>query len=220
MIELSLLEILPPPQRLALAYAPARFRPHFLAFFALDTRLATLVRGASEPMLGQLRLAWWRDRLTEDSGKWPSGEPVLEALQSWQGGHGVLGQMVDGWELMLDDAPLSPAALSHHAQARAAGFSALAGLVGSDAAAQDAHRMGCNWALADLASHLGDPAETAAVLELALLQDWKQTRLPRALRPLAVLHGMAGQAMKRDLTGGLATRPAILAAIRLGLLGR
>jgi len=54
---------LPTASRLALAYAPAKARLQTLALFALDTRLAGLLRNSSEPMLAQLRLSWWRETL-------------------------------------------------------------------------------------------------------------------------------------------------------------
>ena len=46
---------LPPPWRLALAYAPGSVSAAWAAFLALDIRLAGLVRGAREPLLAQVR---------------------------------------------------------------------------------------------------------------------------------------------------------------------
>ena len=59
----SLLLGLTPLHRLALAYAPAASRGAWLGFLALDMRLAAIVRAAREPMIGQIKLAWWRERL-------------------------------------------------------------------------------------------------------------------------------------------------------------
>ena len=56
----ELLDTLAPMHRLALAYAPAEARPAWAGLLALDARLAGVVRAAREPVLGQLRLAWWR----------------------------------------------------------------------------------------------------------------------------------------------------------------
>ncbi len=41
---------------------PWRFRPAFAALFAIDVALADVVRATSEPVLGAIRLAWWRER--------------------------------------------------------------------------------------------------------------------------------------------------------------
>jgi phytoene synthase len=57
---------LPIERRLALAYAPGRARAATLGLFALDAALGNLVRAAREPLLGQMRLAWWREEL----GSW------------------------------------------------------------------------------------------------------------------------------------------------------
>jgi phytoene synthase len=76
---------IPPLQRLALAYAPAKSRAPLIALFALDARLADIVRHAHEPMLAQLRLAWWREQLTGGSGGPASGDPLLALLREWLG---------------------------------------------------------------------------------------------------------------------------------------
>jgi len=222
MTDASLIALLPPAQRLALAYAQVSSRQPFLAFFALDARLAGIVRAASEPVLGQLRLAWWRDRLAEEHALWPAGEPVLAALHSWMGQHHGLGELVDGWEAMLGEAPLSDHALAQHATGRAAAFAALAGLTGCEAAAEDAGRMGHNWGLADLAAHVTHGDEQAAAAQLMAHRNWNQTALPRALRPLTVLHGLARREIFGRETTARRRQPiaTILAAIRLGLLGR
>ena len=61
---------------------------------------------AREPLLGQVRLAWWRDRLGQDPADWPAGEPLLAALRGWQPQFAALAALVDGWELLLGAPPL------------------------------------------------------------------------------------------------------------------
>lgn len=210
----SLVEALPMARRLALAYAPAEAREPLLAFLALDVRLAGIVRHSHEPMLAQLRLAWWREQLQQDGGAWPTGEPLLAALRSWNGRHGVLAALADGWEGMAGAAPLAPAVFEQLAQARAEGFAALA-----DGHAE-ARRMGRNWALADIAARLSHPQEQAAALDLARRQDWRGASLPRTLRPLAVLHGLAARALRRGGNLDRISPTDLLAALRIGLVGR
>jgi 15-cis-phytoene synthase len=211
------LAAVPTEQRLALAYAGSGQHPVLLGFFALDARLAAIVRGASEPLLGQVQLAWWRDQLALPSELRPRGEPLLALLGAWQGEGASLSALVDGWELLLDSGPLDRTALAAHAEARARGWAALARLAGAPAHADEAQRAGRNWAAVDLAMRLGQGDEHAAARALAEQQDWRPLRLPRSLRPLAVLHGLArrrrGQAELLD--GPL----ALGAALRLGLFG-
>lgn len=201
-----ILASLPPVQRVALAYAPRMARGAWLGFLALDTRLAGLVRETREPMLGQIRLAWWRERLAEPPEQRPKGEPLLALLGA---DAAVFAPLVDGWEALLGEAPLPPESLAEFARGRADALGGLARLLGhsGEAGAQ----VGRSWALADLARRLSHPEERAHVAALAAGEGRLQ-RLPRDMRPLIVLHGLA----HRNRNGPT----ALLAALRLGIFGR
>lgn len=216
----SILDILPTDQRLALAYAPRRARPATLALMGLDARLAALVRSSREPILGQLRCAWWRDMLARPAAERPIGDPLLEALAAWEGGEADLGGLIDGWEGMLGEAPLESAVFEALAEARAASWARLASLLGADNQRGECERAARNWAFADIAAHLADPAERARVLELTLSQDWRRPALGRTMRPLGVLHGLARRATRRGGSALLDGPGDLLAALRLGMLGR
>jgi 15-cis-phytoene synthase len=71
---------LTPPERLALAYTPRAMRDSFSLLLRLDSRFATIVANVSEPLFGQLKLAWWRDALLAGSAEGPKGEPLLASL--------------------------------------------------------------------------------------------------------------------------------------------
>jgi 15-cis-phytoene synthase len=212
----QLLESLGPINRLALSYAPASSRVQLLGFLALDARLAGIVRNSREPMLAQLRLAWWREQLSGEASRWPEGEPLLVALRSWENRHGALLPLVDGWEAMTGDAPLAQEAFLQLADGRASAFAALVG----PAFADEGKRLGRNWALADMSGRLTNPEERATVATLAKAQDWRPGRLPRALRPLVVLHGLAARSLRAGANGVRVSPFSLLAAVRLGLLGR
>ena len=218
MIPDVLIEQLPVHLRLALSYAPAHARGLTLGLLALDCRLAGIVRNSREPLLGQVRLAWWRDRFGEQPEAWPEGEPLLALLRPWADQSAALSGLVDGWEGLFGDPPLSGEALGRLADGRASAFGGLARLLKAEP--DEAIRAGRGWALVDLSGKLGDPDERAEARNLAEQQDWRRPSLPRSLRPLAVLHGLARRAMTRGdsqlLSGGVAG----LVALRLGLLGR
>lgn len=216
-VDQTLLDLLPPVQRLALAYAPARARPAWLALLALDARLGQLLRGAREPILTQIRLAWWRDRVREPATAWPQGEPLLAALADWHGQHGKLEALIDGWEMLLGEASLPGSALAGFVAGRAAAMSALALVVGRPDAADNAYRTGAGWAIADLAAHLSHPDERIAAQGLADQHEWHASRLPRVLRPLAILNGLAARSLKDRGTNG--ERGDFFLAMRLGILG-
>ena len=182
---------LPPPLRLAVAYAPAAARAAWTALVVFDQRLARAVAGADEPLIGQLKLAWWRDRMREPASRWPAGEPLLAALAAFDAERAALEALVDGWEGLIGEGH-GQAERDMLAEARAGAVAALARLLGSavdpDAIAALAHR----WT---------KPGTQPAVI-----------RLPRALRPLVILANLPAP----DDAGPL----ALLRIVRLGILGR
>lgn len=207
------LDDLPLARRLALAYAPAMVRAQALSVLALDQRLSQIVHSSSEPMLAQIKLAWWRERLLEGPELWPQGEPLLAHLRSWRGATARLAELVDGWECLLAD-DLAEEVLHEYAQGRASAWQALARAEQSAVVLKSAS----DWALADLALHLGDGSGGALVR--GLMESSPPRRLPREVRSLAVLHGLTRRALEngsRDILDGPA---AGLVALRIGLLGR
>jgi phytoene synthase len=217
-IEDLLVETLPTVSRLALAYAPKSARMQTLALLALDTRLAGLLRNSREPMLAQLRLSWWRESLGQPAAKWPEGEPLLAALRTWDGHHGGLASLVNGWEALTGAAPLPESALETMAQGRAAAFATLAQALDARDDLRAVQRLARSWALADLAMRLGHERERESAGTLALADRAQGLRLSRPLRPLMVLHGLALRRL--DKGEEAATSPAaVLKAMRLGLLG-
>jgi phytoene synthase len=210
------IDALPAPQRLALGYAAARSRAATLALLLLDARLAAVLRGRREPLATQLRLAWWRDVLAKPKDEWPLGEPLLEALRRWRD-PAALASLPAAWEALLAE-DLSVEAIAGFADGRALGFAALARELEIHEVEQaaDAARI---WALADLAANLTDSAERTRVVEHAR-SFARPARLPRPLRPLAVLAGLGAAALARG-GGDLLTGPSgMLLALRIGVTGR
>jgi len=213
----ELLDQLPAERRLALAYAPAAFRADTLAVFLLDLRLARLVAQQREPLLTQLRLAWWRDRLTEEPTGFHHDEPLLKLLEDWGPHRAGLRALVDGWEALLVDPPVTDDAIALFANGRGLAFAALAERCGALTYAPEARRAAANWALADLAVRTSDASEAERVQRAAASADWRRAQLPRVLRPLAVLYGLARR--KRGKARLLARTSDGFAAIRLGIFG-
>jgi len=212
----ALLETLPPPMRLALAYAPKAARADWLTLLAFDQRLAGIVSKQREPIFAQLQLAWWRDRLHESPAARPSGEPLLARLSDWHAHDEALIGLVDGWELRIGDESLGVAAIERFAAARGAVTGALASRLAADsiAAAARARR----WSLAEIAAGANDNDRQIALGKLAA-EPAIGRRSERTLRPLHVLERLALGAVHRDKQAapGLG---AMLAAVRVGLIGR
>jgi phytoene synthase len=212
-----IIQDLPMAHRLALAYAPAASREDTLNLLALDARLAGIVRGKGEAIIAQMKLAWWRDRLRDDPANWPKGEPLLARLQEGSIAAGVFAPMVDGWEVLLAER-LEAGHIHEFADGRAQGWAGLAEATGADR--ESARRAGREFALADLAVHLGDRGEAREVRATALDQGWQPPRLGRKLRSLAVLHALARRALRQDHGELLAGPGAALLAMRVGIAGR
>lgn len=203
-----------PVERMAVGYAPANDRLRWLGLFALDRRFAQIVRGAREPMLGQLRLSWWRETLALPVAQRPRGDALIAALACWPDA-APLAALADGWEGMLGDAPLDPATFAALAGARGEAMAAIARDGGAHEHAERATALGYRWALADLAAHLSDARERATVAALHRAAPRPSGAWPRALRPIAVLENLASREM-----AGVPRWPGLLAAMRIGLAGR
>ena len=224
------MQIMPnhPEHRLAIGYAPEAVRAALAALFTLDERLAGIVARTGEPMIGLMRLVWWRDALTAlDTAPVPS-EPLLAAaaaLVACGVPGAALAAMVEGWEALIDDPALGDETVAIHARARGAGLFGLAGTILSVVDEQRTHLLlaGEGWARADLARHVGDADRAAAILSSARAPlttvPWPW---PRALRPLAQLAMLALDDVERGV--GRWRRPAsparLLRILRLQTFGR
>lgn len=183
-----------------LAYAPAQARAALAALVALDDALALLLRTTREPMLGQMRLAWWRDALARLDQAPPPGEPVLQALAAEVLPSGVSGSelaaITDGWEVLVGEDALGAAALGRFAAGRGMLF-ALAGRVLGAGESDPLEAAGRGWALADLARNLDSAQEAAEARKLAapLLDAAVSSRWSRNARALGAMAHLA----RRDL---------------------
>lgn len=209
-------EALGAPERLALAYASARTRPVTLALLTLDARLAAILRGRREPIVTQLRLAWWRDVLARPAAEWPRGEPLLDALRTWRD-PSCLAALPGGWEALVAD-ELTPAAIAEFVDGRGQAFACLARELGISAR-EDAAAAARVWALADLAAHLSDGPERALVVEYGRTLP-APPRLSASLRPLAVLAALGWAALDRGGAPLLSGPRSALRALRIGMTGR
>jgi phytoene synthase len=182
---------LDPERRLALAYVPAAVRPAVEALWRLDAAFAAILATGTQPLVSQMRLAWWREALQRLDIAPPPAEPVLQALAAnvlptVRGAE--LAEMEEAWLILLADGPLGAEDLADYA-ARRGGllFRYSARLLGDSAFAVD--HAGALWALADLARH------SRRAGEVKNSPSESQVKWPAKLRPL----GMLAMLAKRDL---------------------
>lgn len=111
---------LPPPANLAVAYTPVAFRPAFTLLLQLDMRFADIVRKAREPMIAQIKLAWWRDAFAAEPALRPKGEPLLQSLGACGDTikFSALEDLVSAWELLLGEDEWAAEDVEAHAALR------------------------------------------------------------------------------------------------------
>lgn len=211
---------LSPECELAVAYTPAALRDAMRTSLALDQRIGRIVAATSEPIMGQMRLAWWRDMLGIEPSARPRGDPVLDAIGAhWAGGENALVELVDGWEVLIACDALDAEELRRVAQGRNAPFVELFG--GEEPNIRSRVKAaGTRYCLADIASRISDRQEREAAIRLGLELEPGNIRLPREARGLAVLEALAIRALKRGGRPLMEGRGAGLAAFRAGFLGR
>lgn len=205
-------ELLSPDMRLAAAYSKASIRPAVVALFALDRTLGMAVSQASQPISGQLRLAWWRDLLGSDAAPVAGSHPVVKAIAPLTRNdqlRGAMTAMVNGWERLFEDD-----ALAGYAEGRGHGLFEAIGAVHEVPVPYDAGRA---WALTDLAFHSSDRALAERALTLA--RGFAPSgKVPR---PLAILDCFAQRDAARGLERGSAesTPSRLWDALRGALAG-
>lgn len=196
--------LLAPLPRLLASYAGHGAQQHRL-LWAYDARLADVVRTTREPMVGQMRLAWWDEVLTDDTQIKGKGDPLVDALRANPGflarRPGMLA-MIDGWEVLLDALPLEEAALRTYAEGRGGGL--------FQAMEPDAHpKAGALWVLWDLSGHIGDPVTAQRAVDLAqqYLAAPRARSKPLRLATALARHDIArGRSAPSTLTPGLYAR--------------
>jgi len=92
---------------LVVRQVPDDARPAFEALFQIDSAMGDVVARATQPALGAVKLAWWRERLEELDGTAPPEEPRLKAAAEHLLSKGISGHelavLEDGWVTLLEE---------------------------------------------------------------------------------------------------------------------
>ena len=177
-------------------YWPVALRPAFDALFAIDDALAEVVRTTSEPALGAIRLAWWREALERLDTSPPPAEPRLQAVASELLPRGISGHhlaaLEAGWTALLDEPPWDEAQVAVIAERGRRLFAIAARLLG--ASEQELGEAGAAFAFADAARHCNDRA--SAELLVAAGRSLERRLFAKPLRPLTALAALAFRDLK------------------------
>ena len=204
-----------------MSYAPAAVRPGLAAIFALDERLGAIVAGTTEPTIGLIRLAWWREALERIDTAPASAEPLLRNLAGNVVAAGLGGAQLAGleagWAAMLDGDDEAGTVGRFARERGGVLFGLAAQLLGSEDPRLPI--AGEVWSLVDLAYRHSSPSMRAAALRRARDRSGEIAGRPWSsdARPLAALLALA----RRDLAGehpraqGSPARVARMLAMRL-----
>lgn len=186
------------------------------AVFALDARLAAIVRSTREPMLGRIRLTWWRDALAAlDEGARVPDEPVLLGIAAAGVSGAALADLAEGWMILLDEDYAATERLEAYAELRGGTVFAVLGRLSGAMAGLDV--AGAGWALADLAAHVSD-ADVATNVRLRAVERLTNAfdrRWRREERSIGLLAWLA----LVDL-GASSPLVRLLSTLRFRLIGR
>lgn len=183
----------------ATLFAPAAARPQLFALHAFDLSLAEVVRTTTEPQIGMIRLAWWRDSVERAREKPVAGQPVLAAVAAAGLDTEGLAALAEAHMDVLDSAEIG--------ESGAQLFRCAAALLGAtgDAGLPEA---GHFWAQANA-------RRRGAAMEMAMPD---RMRFAPAIRPVTALAAVARRdaAGKREPRGAAGRQFAILRHILTG----
>lgn len=98
-----------PDRYLTALFAPVDRRGPLFALYALNVELARIRESVSEPMMGQIRLQWWRDAIAEAYVGAPRSHQVVallaRAIRRHDLSRGLFEAMLDARERDLRDEP-------------------------------------------------------------------------------------------------------------------
>jgi phytoene synthase len=87
---------------------PRRSRTAIETLFAIDAALGDVVLRSTDPALGRIKLAWWREQLEALGSAAPPAEPRLQAAAALLA-HDISGrdltELEAGWATLLDPQP-------------------------------------------------------------------------------------------------------------------
>jgi 15-cis-phytoene synthase len=191
---------LDPDRQLALAYVAVARREAIRALWTLDAAIGAVLSGGREPMISQIRLAWWRQELERLDNSTAPAEPVLRTVQKHVLPLGISGaelsKMEEGWSVLLSPDPLTPDDLRTYGEMRGGLLFAFSARILGGEAGEPVRRGGEAWALVDLARH-SNPQDARAALTEARSRSGGRTGWPSRLRPIGMLSVLA----RRDSKG-------------------
>lgn len=188
---------------LAAQYASSACRRDLLSVWQLDARLRRIFLNAREVTLGEIKLAWWEERLRGLRTDAVPPEPLLRQLAAVPTiDVSDLADMADGWRALFADRPWADKLCDHASIRGRALMRASAAALGGELI-EPMLRAGEGFALVDLARRHPDREvqEAALAAARARFRDLDSTLWPRAIRPVGMLVMLARADARRGVFG-------------------
>lgn len=203
-------------------FAPADRREDLFALYAFNYEVAKTREVVSEPLLGQIRLQWWREAIAEiyagGQRRHEVAEPLAQAIQRHGLPQALFDRLIEARAFDLEGAaPATLEALEDYADATGGALAELAlhvlGAAGPAALAA-ARRVGTAWALTGLARAVPFHARARRqYLPVSVMKETSASELDLfELRPTAALAEAVRQvadAARRHLAAARTARPAV-----------
>jgi phytoene/squalene synthetase len=222
---------------LTVVAAPGAAAADLAVLYAVNLELALVQDSVSEPMLGRIRLQWWREALAELQAGRVRRHAVLESLAALQARHPLdpahFERLIEAREAAFDDIiPNDLAALEAHADATSGAVLRLAAeAAGLDPAAGDLpdliRHVGIAYGLAGTARTVLHHAQRRRTLLPARLQEKHGVSLdllyelkPQPGLPAAIAELAAAARGHLDAARRIPAPKPLLPALRIGTLAR
>lgn len=205
-------------------FAPAARREDLFALYAFNLAIAKTRELVNEPLIGEMRLQWWRDALAAIHAGHPPAHPVATALGDAIARHGLartrFEALIDARAFdLMDEPPTDARALESYAEASSAPLARLAlDILGAsgEGAREAGRHVAIAWALTGLLRAVPTHARTgrrilpratderATVIEIAAmaqahLREARALRrgMPRVALPVLLLAPLADRYLRR-----------------------
>ena len=216
-------------------FAPRALRSRLNVLYAFNHELAKTAETVSQPIAGQIRLQWWRDRIAELYGGVAIDHPLTAALRDVIAAHDLprdlFDALIDAREHDLDEAPFATTSdFETYADATSANVMRLAARIlgAGDTLDSDARELGIAYAITGLCRALPYhaagrrlmlPMDRLASAGLSAEDVFARTAIERTRKLIQDLAALA----RRHLQAGRGHRhprqilPALLAAATVPL---
>ncbi len=190
--------ILFPDYQLCLAYARAKQAAGLRALFIIDSHLGRVAYGARDPMIGRIKLAWWREQGFGPAAERTELAEFIAQLQDLDPNFAerLIG-LADAWDALVGAEQDAVEDLARSCEIRGEALFAAALQLSGHQAGAEGLRIAQAWAITDYGRRTG--RADLLTQARARFQSVSLSRLAADLKALAVLAALARDDSERGI---------------------